>query len=245
MSMRLLSAVIIAAFGVCTAAVAGPPFLTDDPEPTAHRHWEIYGPLIEADGKGGRFQGATAVEINYGLAPDVQLTVGLPVAFRHDSAGLQSGAGDIDISLKYRFLDDQASGWQAAVFPGVSLPTARSDFGSGRVTALLPVWAQKDSGPWSIFGGGGYAINPGPGNRNYWTGGLAASRQITPDLRLGVEINRQGADSDDARAFTSLGLAAIYQLRVPFRILVSAGPQFDDNESDTGFHAFVALGLDY
>jgi hypothetical protein len=59
------------------------------------------------------------------------------------------------------------------------------------VTALLPVWAQKDMGPWSLFGGG-YAINPGDGNRNYWTGGIALTRQASKQLLLGVEADRQG-----------------------------------------------------
>jgi hypothetical protein len=43
---------------------------------------------------------------------------------------------------------------------------------AGKFTALFPVWVQKDLGPWSIFGGGGYAINAGVGNNDYWTGGL-------------------------------------------------------------------------
>ena len=52
------------------AANAGPPFLTDDPEPTDLGHWEIYAPLFEADGTGGDFEGTLGTEINYGAAPD-------------------------------------------------------------------------------------------------------------------------------------------------------------------------------
>ena len=29
---------------------AGPPFLTDDPEPTEKGHWEIFAPLLEVEG---------------------------------------------------------------------------------------------------------------------------------------------------------------------------------------------------
>jgi hypothetical protein len=60
-----------------TIAWAGPPFLTDDPEPTETGNWEIYAPLIEAEGRGKDFAGAVAVEVNYGAATDLQLTVGL------------------------------------------------------------------------------------------------------------------------------------------------------------------------
>jgi hypothetical protein len=46
---------------------------------------------------------------------------------------------------------------QIAAFPGVTLPTATHGMGAGKATALLPVWAQKDMGPWSVFGGGGFS----------------------------------------------------------------------------------------
>ena len=36
------SAVFVIACVASTAAVAGPPFLTDDPQPTDTGHWEIY-----------------------------------------------------------------------------------------------------------------------------------------------------------------------------------------------------------
>lgn len=124
-------------------------------------------------------------------------------------------------------------------------PTAGHSLGAGRVTALLPVWAQKDTGPWSVFGGGGYAINPGPGSRDYWTGGQAVSRQFSDKLLVGVEIDRQGADTDDGRPATSLGLGAILQLKAPFRLLGSAGPIYVDGEGRPGFHAFLALGANF
>ena len=228
-----------------TAAWAGPPFLTDDPEPTDTGHWEIYGPIVEVDGKGGDYGGATGVEINYGAAPDLQLTVGIPVAFAHDDAGRHWGAGDLEVSAKYRFYHDEAAGLSVAAFPGLTLPTASNGMGSHKVTALLPVWVQKDSGPWSVFGGGGYAINPGAGNRDYWTGGVAVTRHVTTRLLLGAEADRQGPDSVGGRASTSLGFGGIYQLKAPFRVLASGGPTFVDGAGKAGFHTFVALGLDF
>jgi hypothetical protein len=73
----LRQASVCAVACVAQPAWAGPPFLTDDPEPTEAGHWEIYAPLIEADGQGTEFEGAAGVEINYGPTTDLQLTVGL------------------------------------------------------------------------------------------------------------------------------------------------------------------------
>ena len=117
-------AVAFAALVSSSAALAGPPFLTDDPEPTETGHWEIYGPLFEAEGSGDDFEGALGTEINYGPAKDWQLTVGLPAAYTHDATGWHWGAGDLEMSVKYRFYHDEDAGLQIAAFPGVTLPTA-------------------------------------------------------------------------------------------------------------------------
>ncbi len=235
---------LVAAF-ISGNAWAGPPFLTDDPEPTDTGHWEIYAPLVEAEGRGADFEGSAGVELNYGAAPDLQITIGLPMAFSHDRGGWRRGAGDVAVSAKYRFYHDEGAGLSIAVFPGMTLPTASNGMGNGRVTALLPVWAQKDIGAWSIFGGGGYAINPGPGNRDHWEGGIAVARRIAPHLLIGIEADRKGADTIDGRSSTSLGLGGIYQLGGALRLLASGGPSLSDGEGKAGFHGFLALGMDF
>lgn len=242
--LAMRSAITLAALISNSAALAGPPFLTDDPGPTDTGHWEIYAPLFEAEGSGDNFNGILGVELNYGAAKDLQLTVGLPAAYTHDAAGWHWGAGDLEASVKYRFYNNEAAGLQIAAFPGVTLPTASNSMGSGHVTGFLPIWVQKDSGPWSVFGGGGYAINPGAGNRDFWTGGVAVTHRLGERLLVGVEADRAGPETADGRASTSLGLGAIYDLPGPLRLLASGGPTFEDGGTE-GFHAFAALGLDF
>jgi hypothetical protein len=130
-----------------SVALAGPPFLTDDPEPTQTGHWDIYGPLIEVEGKSDEYGGAVAAEFNYGAATDLQITVELPLGYSHDVGGTQWGADDVAVSAKYRFYHDEDAGLSIAAFLRITLPTASNGQGSGNVTALLPVWAQKDIGP--------------------------------------------------------------------------------------------------
>lgn len=226
-------------------ASAGPPFLTDDPEPTEVGHWEIYAPLMEAQGRGATFEGAAGIELNYGAARDLQLTLGLSSAYAHDASRWSWGAGDVELSAKYRFFYDESDGLSIAAFPGVTLPTGSNGMSARKVTALLPIWAQKDMGPWSVFGGGGYAVNPGVGNLDYWTGGVAVTRTFGSRLLLGIEADRQGADMTGGSASTSIGLGAIYQLKPPLRLLASGGPTFADIGGSAGFHGFFALGLDF
>jgi len=243
---RLRTPACAAVFALwASAASAGPPFLTDDPEPTEPGHWEIYGPYATTDGRGPERSGEVGVELNYGLAPDVQFTLGLPAAYDRDAAGTRWGAGDLEASLKVRVYENKAAGVQVAVFPAVTLPTARPGLGAGRVTASLPVWVQKDAGPWSLFGGGGLAINPGPGNRNYWSGGIALARQFGSGVQIGVEADRQGADTAGGSGTTMLGLGAIVHVAGPLRLLASGGPTFSDAGGPAGYHGYAALGWDF
>jgi hypothetical protein len=176
------------------------------------------------------------------LVKDIQLTVGLPIAFEHAAGETHAGTADLEASLKYRVYNDAPSGIQIAVFPGITLPTGGNRMSTGHVTALLPVWAQKNAGAWSVFGGGGYAINPGAGNRDFWTGGVAISREVNERLTVGLEANIEGPSEIGGSATTSLGLGALYDLPGPLRLLASTGPSFGNGN---GFHAFMALGIDY
>lgn len=242
MAAALRRAVTAIALLIPTAVRAGAPFLTDDPQPSEPGHWEIYAPLVEVEGSGRNFAGTAGVELNYGAAPDLQLTVGLPIAFTHQGSGWSSGIGDVEASVKYRFVHDEAAGLAIAVFPAVTLPTA---VGNKRPTLFLPVWAQQDIGRWSVFGGGGgYNFNPGAGNRDYWSGGIGVTRQLGERVLFGAELDREGPGGTGERATTSLGLGGIVDLPGPLRLLASAGPTFADGPG-RGFHAFAALGLDF
>ena len=85
-------------------AIGGPPYQTDDPEPTDFGHWEIYA-FATADGRHGDVDGSAGIDLNYGGARGLQLTMTLPVAFNRSTGGSWGdGAGDAEVAAKYRFL---------------------------------------------------------------------------------------------------------------------------------------------
>lgn len=233
----------IAAFALCvtTPAFAGPPYITDDPAPTDTGHWEIY--VFTAGGGGhSAFDADAGVDLNYGPIKGVQLTATLPLSFSHDpSDGSRSGTGDIELAVKYRFLDDGKHGFSAAIFPRVFLPTSTLDSGE-RTRLLLPVWLQKDfRGGTSIFGGGGYEFNPGPGNRNFWQAGVAVTHDVTKSLSVGGEVAWQQRDTVAGSGETDAGLGSILKLSDHYALLFSAGPTWADHQ--TGYHFYGSLGL--
>ncbi len=224
-------------------AAAGPPYGTDDPEPTDLRHWEIYN-FAAGDRIGGLIQGQAGFDLNYGGLPGVQLTATLPLDYE-SGADSRISRGDLELGVKYRFLHREEAGLSIAIFPRLILPTAGKGFGTDRVQALLPVWAQKDFGPWSVFGGGGYTINPGAGNHDFWLGGLAVTRNVSSRLSLGGEMTRQGPDTVGAGSTTTLGFGGIWTLKKPFSLLASGGPEWEDGRHSTGAHGYIGLELNF
>ena len=97
-------------------------------------------------------------------------------------------------------------------------------FHTGHVSLFLPVWAQKDFGKWSVFGGGGYGVNPGPAQRNYGLVGLAVTRSFSKRLNLGIEVYHQTPETVEDPAVTNLGFGAIYQLTKHWAAMASGGP---------------------
>jgi hypothetical protein len=205
---------------------AGPPFLTDDPQPVDYKSWEAYLFAIGDHGKDGYTINAPAMEANYGAFPDTQLHVALAMTtVGGGGAPTVSGLGDLELGVKYRFVHE-TNGWpQIAVFPMVELPTgdASRGLGNGRAWFRLPLWIQKSFGPWTTYGGGGAVINPAPGQRDYPFGGWMVQRAFGERLSLGGEIFAQGAAADGDKGFAALNFGGSYNLNEHFSLLFSAG----------------------
>jgi hypothetical protein len=221
---RVLAGALIALFLAPARVLAGPPYTTDDPEPTDTGHWENRVFVSGLQSPGETF-GEAGLDINYGAAKNLQLTLVAPLAFDHRSH-TEVAPGTVALSAKYKFVhqSDHSLVPDVGFFPQIDLPTQARGFGPTRLGLFLPLWAQKDFGAWSTFGGGGYDINPGPGNRNFILAGWAVTRQVTKRLNLGAEIYHETAQVAGAKALTAVAAGAVYQLTPHFALMASAGP---------------------
>jgi len=239
----VLAALLVAADLVSGSALAGPPFATDDPEPTDYGHWEnyLFSQAVRADHETSG--SAIGLELNYGLLPDVQVTGVFTLNDEPDPGGTtQYGAGPIQLSAKYRFIEEDDDGWrpQVAFFPQINLPVDIHE-GSTEPQEYLPVWAQKSFGPWTTFGGGGYWINPGAGNRNYGFAGWALLRRVLPDLQLGAEIFHQTPARFGEKSQTGYNGALLYDVNDTWHIVGSAGSGLVHAPTTNQFSYYVAL----
>jgi hypothetical protein len=238
-------------------AQAGPPYVTDDPEPVPYQHFEFYnlslGTAIRGDTQGE----GPAWECNYGLIPNGQVHIIAPMVFDSPAgAASQFGYGDTELGFKYRLVDENKSDWRPmlGVYPLVELPTGDADrgLGAGYVRAYFPLWIQKSFGDWTTYGGGGYWINHGDGtaDRDYWFFGWLLQRQVTKQLAIGGEIFHQtstvafGATNPIyTQPTTGFNIGAIYDFDDDHHLLVSVGAGLQNASTTNEFSWYVAYQI--
>ena len=222
-------------------AFAGPPFRTDDPQPVDFRHWEAYFFSTLDQTRDGRATQFPALEFNWGVVPNVQLHLIVPMASSRPPGGpTWFGAGDVEFGVKYRFIQEGGKRPQIGIFPQLELPTGNASrgLGNGRVWVRLPLWVQKSWGPWTTYGGGGYVLNRAPGMRSHALAGWLLQRELGKRLTLGGELYSEGAGSIGTRASTVFNFGGYYNFTRNFSLLFSAG-----RDIGGGPHTVAYLGL--
>jgi hypothetical protein len=219
--------------------IAGPPFQTDDPEPVDLGHYEFYifsgsdGTPVETDPIGPAF------EFNWGALPNTQFHA--IVSFgailpSNDAAYAPAGTGpsaygllDTELGVKYRFIDQTKDRPEVGIFPMIELPTGGYSRGLGVGTPWykLPLWIQKDSGPWTTYGGGGYEVVNQVAYKSFPYGGWLLQRDIGDKWTLGGERwyhGPEGLATPQIRSATMFDFGGYYYFRKPtFQLLFCAG----------------------
>lgn len=209
-----------------TSAIAGPPFLTDDPVPVEYKHWEFYIFSTLDHAEDGTDVQAPAFELNYGVVPEVQAHLVVPFASSMpDDEPDRYGLSDIELGVKYRFVQETEQMPQIGIFPMLIVPTGDEDrgLGNGQAWAKLPVWVQKSWGPWTTYGGGGYAVNGARGQKDYPFGGCLIQRDFGELLTLGGELFAQGKTTDDGESSLFANFGGYYELADDFDLLFTLG----------------------
>lgn len=232
--------IIFILIGYCQPSMADWPYISDDATPTAYRTWDVYvfSYYYQYPQVDGAYIFVPSVELDYGLFRNFNLHLILPVVTAIPNPGkATTGFGDIETGFKYRFFDETKYLPAMAFEPYFELPTgkARRNLGNGRCWTLLPIWLEKNIDKWSLYGGGGYALNSAQGQRNYWFGGLVVEKEISKKLTLGVELYSEGPVSVTIDTSTTLTLGAIYSIKDNFSFLCSLGHNIYGAQQWVGF----------
>ena len=204
---------------------AGPPFNTDDPQPVEFHHWEYYISTINTFRTDISAGTSPHFEVNYGLVPNVQVHLIVPVNYDYSRLqGFKLGYAYTELGLKYRFVQETDNMPQIGTFPILEIPTVRNaEFGNGKTQLFIPVWAQKSWGKLTTYGGAGYWINPGTGNRNWLFTGWEVQYDFSPVITLGGELYYHTADGILTKPVLGFNAGGSINISPKFHVIFSAG----------------------
>jgi len=235
-SFTLTTLAVLTALATLAGAVlpqvasAGPPFQTDDPVPVDLHHYEFYV-FAGSDSTSGEIDPAgPAFEFNWGALPNTQIHVVLSFGAVLPSDGPSSyGLLDTELGVKYRLIGETKYLPEVGTFPMIEVPTGSYSrgLGVGKTHYKLPIWVQKDFGPWTTYGGGGYQIVPREGFRNFPYAGWLLQRDVGEKLTLGGELwyhGPEGAATPIDHSVTMFDFGGYYYFRKPaFQLLFTLG----------------------
>ena len=225
---------------------AGPPFLTDDPDPVPWHHYEAYLFGTVDRGTAGSFSVVPAFELNVGAAPGLQLHAIVPAAYATPQK--EYGIGDIELGVKYRLVKEGKWRPEIGVFPLVELPagSSRRGLGNGQTWTRLPLWLQKSWGPWTSYGGAGYQLNGAAEKKDSLFAGWLLQRQLNKRLTLGTEVYHQEAQTVGARQTTFLDGGGYFNFRKDLNLLFMLGHTVTGERHTTGYLGlYYTWGKDY
>jgi hypothetical protein len=232
--------VAIACLLVVNLAQAGPPFVTDDPEPPPPGSWEINVPFILERSPGMTEMNAPLFDFNYGL-PDVQLKLEFPIEIVHEDAkGTAAGAGDLLLGVKWRFFNNEQAQFQLGTYPQLLLPTGNRarGLGEGRAAFVFPLLAQKNWNNWTLYGNVGFWWQTAAEERNYAYAGAVLEREINERLTLGVELFGNSPKERGSRSDVAFNVGGTWNLSKHVNLLFTGGR---DIVGDTSAMAYIGL----
>lgn len=232
-------------------AQAGPPFQTDDPTPVDYGHYEFYifgtvdGTPAEIDSTGPAF------EFNWGAVPRIQLHVILPFgSINPSNSPIYAPAGtgpsafgltDTELGVKYGFIKQTKHRPQIGTFTMLELPTGSytKGLGVGRVWYKLPLWMEKEFGPWSLVGGGGYTVVHQTQYNTFPYGGFLVKRELGEKLELSAEVFSHGGEgfaTPQTQSSTLIDAGGYYHFNSPgLQLLFAYGHSIAGQTENYGY----------
>ena len=106
--------------------------ITDDPGTPGPGKWENNIAIAFEHRPHETAYDLPVIDLNYGVGEHIQLTLqGGPVLLKRSGHGLIGGLGGTEAAVKWRFLDEEKSGFDASMFPRVIFNITQSSVRGG------------------------------------------------------------------------------------------------------------------
>jgi hypothetical protein len=148
---------------------------------------------------------------------------------------------DVELGVKLALITQNKYRPQIGTFTMFEMPTGSyaKGLGIGKVWYKLPLWVEKDIGPWTLDGGAGYTIVNQAQYRGFPYGGFLVKREFNKKLELGVESFSHGAErlaAPQTKSSTMIDAGGYYHFKNPnFQFLFAYGHSVAGQSENYGY----------
>ena len=175
-----------------TFAQGGPPMITDDPGTPGNGKWEINLAIAFEHRSDETSYDLPAIDLNYGVGDHIQLTLQTaPVLLKREDHGPIGGLGGTQAAVKWRFLDEEKSGFDVSMFPriifNIQQSSARRGLADDGTRFQIPFQIAKTFGRFHAdaeFGPVGISVG-----RSEWLYGIVGGFDVAKPTMLMAELH--------------------------------------------------------
>lgn len=221
--------------------------ITDDPGTPGDRKWEINLAVTFERRPNETGFDAPGIDLNYGVGEHIQLTLqGGPALSKQTGHGLIGGLGSTEAAVKWRFVDEETSGWDVSMFPRVIFNVAQASVRRGLADAgtrfQIPLQASKKLGRFHIDGEfGPVASTVG---RSEWLYGIVGGFECSKKTMVMAELHGSSRTSFSRDVLTA-NVGMRYELDESRILIASFGHELRDVEQPLAFVGYLGVQLLY
>jgi len=166
--------------------------ITDDPGTPGPGKWENNIAIILEHRSEETSLDLPQFDLNYGVGEHIQLTLQTaPVLLKREGHGPIGGLGGTEAALKWRFLDEDTSGFAMSTFPriifNIQQSSARRGLSEEGTRFQIPFQAMKTFGAWHIDGEFGPLVSSV--GRSEWLYGVVGGYDVAKPTMLMAELH--------------------------------------------------------
>ena len=221
--------------------------ITDDPGTPGNGHWENNLAISFEHRPNETSWDLPAIDLNYGVGDHIQLTLqGGPVLLKRNGHGLIGGLGGTEAAVKWRFLDEEKSGFDVSMFPrvifNITQSSVRRDLAEDGTRFQIPFQVAKTFG--RFHADAEFGPLAGTVGRSEWIYGIVGGMDLAKTTMLMAELNGTSR-MNFTRDVLIVNFGIRHQLTDARILIASIGHELRDPDQARSFIGYLGVQFLY
>jgi hypothetical protein len=221
--------------------------ITDDPGTPGPGDWENNIAVTFEHRPSETSFDSPLIDLNYGVGEHIQLTLqGGPVLLKRRGHGLIGGLGGTEAAVKWRFLDEEKSGFDVSMFPRVIFNITQSSVRHGLAEDgtrfQIPFQVAKTFG--RFHADAEFGPRAGTVGRSEWIYGIVGGVDLAKTTMLMTELHGTSR-MNFTRDVLTVNVGLRHQLTDARILIASIGHELRDPDQARSFIGYLGVQLLY